>query len=204
MHETARPNLTKRRNFRCNSGLTLSLLAAVVGSSGWSAGLNIIYQIFGHLARPFRPSEGSTSMIYGILAYRSLRPKLDHGMGNSIRPCVIPAGWLTPVGSNMGQENLINNVWGNRALGRIAKKIREIKLGVKIFINVFANGRKLTRMDLISTRLNSIMCDRINHNDSDNTSDGGVCVGITAENRSYLAFHPRDRPNIDKLICDQE
>ena len=31
-----------------------------------------------------------------------------------------------------------------------------------------------------------------------------VCLGITAENRSYLAFHPRDRPNIDKLICDQE
>ena len=80
-------------------------------------------------------------------------------------------------------------MWGNRALGKIAKKIREIKLGVRIVVSVFANGRKLTRMDLISTRLNSIMCDRINHNDSDNTSDGGrvcVCVWVSQQKTDHI------------------
>ena len=75
---------------------TISLLAAAVGSSGWS-GLNIIYQIFGHLAGHL----GSTSMIYGILAYRSLRPKLDHGKFNKALRHT-PRGCLTPVGSKMG------------------------------------------------------------------------------------------------------
>ena len=55
---------------------TISLLAAAVGSSGWS-GLNIIYQIFGHLAVHLGRARGPP-MIYGILAYRSiLRRKLD-------------------------------------------------------------------------------------------------------------------------------
>ena len=51
-------------------------LRAVVESGGWS-GLNIIYQIFGHLAVHLGRARGPP-MIYGILAYRSiLRRKLD-------------------------------------------------------------------------------------------------------------------------------
>ena len=78
---------------------SFSLLAAVVGSGGWS-GLNIIYQIFGHLVGHLGRARGPRRWFMG---FSPIAPSaLSWTMGNSIRPCVTPGGCLTPVGSRMG------------------------------------------------------------------------------------------------------
>ena len=106
-NETSRQNEQTEfdKNFRCNSGffhflraLTKSLLAAVVESGGWS-GLNIIYQIFGHLAGHLGRARGPRRWFMG---FSPIAPSaLSWTMGNSIRPCVTQGGCLTPVGSRM-------------------------------------------------------------------------------------------------------
>ena len=63
-------------------------------------------------------------------------------------------------------------------------------------------------MDLISTRLNSIKCGGFNddgnddEDDSDNTR-GRVWVSQHKTDCIWL-FHPKDRPIVDKPMCDQK
>ena len=91
---------------------TISLLAAAVGSSGWS-GLNIIYQIFGHLAGHLGPRQW-------FMGFSPIAPSaLSSTMGNSIRPCVThheAASHQWEV--KWGQEKIINNA----IVGKLGKK----------------------------------------------------------------------------------
>ena len=111
VHEMAsRSNLTKKRNFRCNSFFLqpwalrpyLCLWRWWDLVAGRLVGSKHNLQDFWPPGSPFRPNEGSADDLWDSRTYPSIQVcrKLDHGkFNNALRHSL-----LTPVGSNMGQE----------------------------------------------------------------------------------------------------
>ena len=129
-------------------------------------------------------------MIYGILAYRSLRPKLDHGKFNKALRHT-PRGCLTPVGSKMGARK--NNKQQCEEIGQ--EIIREGQNCCKCICRWQKTDKNGSHFD--STELNYVVTvsmtimwwyHDINDNDDDNTSNGGRVCGYHSIKQIIFGF----------------